>query len=72
MLQAEARRYVSAEWPRWVRGYGTTTFNVDILLFRCWLSEHRPDWLAFKCQGDKWAVVKGWIQLYEDQQSRCR
>ncbi len=62
MLMSEAKQHITVEWSRWLRGQETTNFNVNMPLFWAALSKHRPDLLSFKCRGDKWAVVKGWIQ----------
>jgi DNA-binding transcriptional regulator GbsR (MarR family) len=31
-----------------------------------WLESEKPELLNFKCNSDKWQVVKGWINVQED------
>ena len=37
-----------------------------------WLPKNRPDLLVFESKMDKWHVVHGWLQGYEDIQAPIR
>jgi hypothetical protein len=62
MTIAEAERLIRAEFNEWRDKYGTGDFNLDMPSFHCWLSGEKKELLRFKCRGDKWQHVKGWVQ----------
>ena len=68
----EAERKIIAEWREWSEHRGTYVL-ADILEFHFeWLVKIRPDLLLFKCEEDRWQVVKSWIQNDEAIQAKLR
>ena len=64
MLKAEAERRIVAEWSHWIVENPSprpTPTTWDAFGFYGYLMNDRPDLLRFRCAGDKWQVVKGWL-----------
>ncbi len=58
---AEAARQIISEWRGFQKEHGGSSTH-DMLTFYMWLQKNRPDLLCFKCKGDRWQRVKGWLQ----------
>jgi hypothetical protein len=56
----EAKSRVLTEWYRW-QGKSTPATYTEKYTFYTWLQRERPDLLAFKCSGDRWQRIHGWI-----------
>ena len=62
MKQVEAKELILIEWHQWLKdnprenptGHDGFQFFGD-------LSNHRPHLLRFRCSGDKWQKVHGWL-----------
>lgn len=63
MKQAEAKPQIISLWKDWLRANASGSTGQDMQLFYNFLREQAPDLLTFKASGDKWQVVKGWIQV---------
>lgn len=61
LTQVEAKAGILEEWRVWSKG-GSNKFAVDGVSFFQMLRQDKPNLLRFKCSGDPWQVVKGWIQ----------
>ena len=63
MLKAEAETRIVTEWSHYIAEnpiFRPTT--VDALsFFVVHLQQNCPHLLKFRCAGDKWQVVKGWL-----------
>jgi hypothetical protein len=62
MKKEEARVHVIHEWTSWQRENAGDSHITNMLLFYNWLQANRPEILSFRSSGDKWQVVRGWIQ----------
>lgn len=62
MKKEDARMYVIQEWSSWQRQNAGDSHATNMMLFYNWLTANRPIILSFRSSGDKWQVVKGWIQ----------
>ena len=62
MRMSEAKQPVLAEWRGWLLKHGKGDFNAAFPLFWGWLSANRSQLLKFRCNGDRWQVVKGWLE----------
>ena len=62
MLKAEAETQIVAEWSRYIAEnpipHPTT---ISALSFYAHLQKNCPHLIQFRCHGDKWQVVKGWL-----------
>ena len=61
LAQTEAKAAILDEWYAWPKG-GRDNFPFDGIRFYQTLKQNKPNLLRFKCSGDKWQVVKGWVQ----------
>ena len=62
MRQAEARPAIIAEWRRYAAEESLSRPTTwDAFSFYGHLVNSRPDLLQFRCSGDKWQVIKGWL-----------
>lgn len=68
---AEVEQLIVAEWRTWSKLRGSYS-GADMLRFFCWLQNDRSHLLLFRCSGDKWQRVHGWLQSDEDSQSKLR
>ena len=62
--QQTAKSQVRELWRAWSKDNSTASHATDKLLFYSWLQKHHPDALSFKCKGDKWQVVNGWLESF--------
>ena len=60
MTQAEAKRIIFAEWIRWRDAHDGANTHSDRMSFWMDLEHERPD-LRFRCRGDSWQYVQGWL-----------
>ena len=65
---ARARTLIIAEWHTWARKRGAYTITDMQIFYLAWLKKSRPELLIFKCYGDRWLVVRTWLQHDEDRQ----
>jgi hypothetical protein len=65
----EVEQLIVAEWRTWSKQRGSYS-GADMLSFYCWLQKDRSHLLLFRCSGDKWQKVRGWLQRDEDIQSK--
>jgi hypothetical protein len=56
----EARQRILAEWQNRLEKQESNAWTQKFQ-FYTWLERERPELLAFKCSGDKWQRVNGWI-----------
>ena len=66
MKVADAERQVVAEWYRWSASHLPKDRNpkgTDGLSFFAYLQTNCRDLLDFRCSGDKWQTVHGWLLL---------
>jgi hypothetical protein len=61
LTQAEAKPVILDEWRVWPKEHGGDSAH-DMTLFFHITRKNKPDLFKFKCSGDPWQVVKGWIQ----------
>jgi hypothetical protein len=63
MKIADAKREIYIIWGQW--DHDGDGFDKSSKLFGqyfcTWLEKNRPDLLSFKCSGDKYQRVTGWI-----------
>ena len=43
--------------------------DMEMLVFFGWLTKHRPYFLTFRCNCDRWQKVHGWLLQYERQKT---
>lgn len=67
---ASAEKLIIAEWHRWAKNRGAYTITDMQLFYFAWLKQNRPELLTFQCRGDRWRVVRTWLQHDEDCQVR--
>lgn len=68
---AEAEQLIIAEWRAWSNQ--RSTYSVYAMqIFFGWLQQNKSYLLSFRCSGDKWQRVHGWLQSDEDIQSKIR
>ncbi len=65
MEQEEAKTWIMVKWKRWDKK-STPASRDDMFAFFRWLSVNRTDLLNFRCHGDKWEHVHGWLRQHED------
>ena len=62
ITQAEAKRRIYDEWARWTRNNPKVSYSgTDGFSFFGYLTQERPSLLRFRCRGDKWQTVHGWL-----------
>ena len=63
MKQEEARRRIFAAWEVWVQSNPQEDLlpGNHMLNFFAYLQTDRPELLAFRCRGEKWQTVHGWL-----------
>jgi hypothetical protein len=61
MKQEDAKRQIILLWSKRDRDKLT---QLDILGFYGNLEQNRPDLLYFKCSGDKYQIIKTWLNPY--------
>lgn len=67
-----AEPLIIEQWRTWSQESGSYKIT-DMMKFHfSWLPKNRPDLLVFKSKVDKWHVVHGWLQGYEDIQAPLR
>lgn len=64
LTQAEAKRAILDEWRKWPKEHGGNS-SYDMVLFYNTLENNKPHLFEFKCGGQSWQVVKGWLQNHE-------
>src|SRR3989442_8008766 len=69
---AEAEKLIVAEWREWSNQHGSYSTIAMQKFYWEWLPKHKPKLLSFRCKGDKWQIVHGWLQRHEDSQSRLQ
>jgi len=62
--QSEAKTGIVAEWHSWSAKRSTRT-GTDMFHFYLTLEKEASHWLRFRCSGDKWQHVHGWLEEYE-------
>ena len=60
ITQAHAKAAILEEWYAWPKG-GSANFPFDGISFYQTLGKTKPHLFRFKCSGDPWQVVKGWL-----------
>jgi hypothetical protein len=60
------------QWRTWSQECDSYKITDMMKFHLSWLPKNRPDLLVFKSKTDKWHVVHGWLQEYEDLQSPLR
>lgn len=68
---AKAEQLIVAEWRAWSKQRDSYSV-ADMLSFFCRLQKDRSHLLSFRCSGDQWQRVHGWLQSDEDIQSKIR
>jgi hypothetical protein len=67
-----AELLIIAQWRIWSQECDSSKIT-DMMKFHfSWLPKNRPDLLVFESKIDKWHVVHGWLQGYEDIQASIR
>jgi hypothetical protein len=67
-----AELLIIAQWRIWSQECDSYKIT-DMMKFHfSWLPKNRPDLLVFASKTDKWHVVHGWLQGYEDIQASLR
>jgi hypothetical protein len=69
---ARAEKLIIAEWHKWAKKRGSYTITDLQIFYFAWLPENKPKLLSFRCPGDQWQVVRGWIQKDEALQVKLR
>lgn len=64
MRQDEAKPLIIDEWRQW-RKDKPNRGGTEMLIFYGWLKEERPHLMDFRCSGDPYQRVKGWLQSFE-------
>ena len=67
----KAEQLIVAEWRAWSKQRGCYS-AYDMQIFFGWLQKDRSHLLSFRCSGDKWQRVRGWLQSDEYIQSKLR
>jgi len=69
MNQKEAESLILDLWDEqknpWEKGDHRAFYN-EAQRFYLYLETNHPDLLTFRCVGDKWQTVKGWINDHEN------
>lgn len=60
MTLDEAERAIVREWSDWAKEHSAPNGR-DAFIFFGYLQSSRPDLLSFRCSGDKWQRVHGWL-----------
>jgi len=72
LTSKRAELLIIAQWRIWSQE-GDSYKITDMMKFHfSWLPKHRPDLLVFESNADKWCVVHGWLQGYENIQAPLR
>ena len=72
LTSKRAELLIIAQWRIWSQE-GDSYKITDMMKFHfSWLPKNRPDLLVFESKADKWHVVHGWLQGYEDIQAPLR
>lgn len=67
-----AEPLIIEQWRTWSQECDSYKIT-DMMKFHfSWLPKNRPDLLVFKSKADKWYLVHGWLQGYEDIQAPLR
>ena len=67
-----AEPLIIAQWRIWSQECDSYKIT-DMMKFHfSWLPKNRPDLLVFESKTDKWCMVLGWLQGYEDIQAPLR
>jgi hypothetical protein len=67
-----AEPLIIEQWRTWSQESDSNKIT-DMMKFHfSWLPKNRPDLLVFKSKIDKWHVVHGWLQGFEDIQAPRR
>lgn len=61
LTQTEAKTAILDEWRVWPKRDSDKFAYAGIRFYQA-LQQNKPFLFRFKCRGDKWQVVKGWIQ----------
>ena len=62
MLKSEAETQIINEWSRHITENPISNPTTrDGFSFYNHLEKNRPDLLRFRCRGDQWQVIKGWL-----------
>lgn len=59
---ARAEKLIIAEWHTWAKTRGAYTITDMQIFYFGWLKQNKPELLMFKCYGDRWLVVRTWLQ----------
>jgi hypothetical protein len=68
---AEVEPLIIDEWHIWSQANNSRQ-GVDMLLFYGYLQKEKNHLLSFRCNGDKWQRVHGWLQNHEDKRVGIR
>jgi len=72
LTSKKAELLIIAQWRIWSQECDSYKIT-DMMKFHfSWLPKHRPDLLVFESNADKWCVVHGWLQGYENTQAPLR
>ena len=64
MKQDEAKALILHEWNDWWANNpkrGERASDTDGLRFFSFVKTEKPHLLDFRCRGDKWQIIKGWL-----------
>jgi hypothetical protein len=67
---ARAKQLIIAEWHTWAKKRGAYTITDMQIFYFAWLKQNRPELLTFKCDGERWPVVRTWLRHDEDRHVR--
>lgn len=62
--QEIAKSQIRELWHAWRKDNATASHVTNKLSFYSWLQKHHSQVLSFKCRGDKWQVVNGWLESF--------
>lgn len=67
ILIKKAKDEIQRAWELWEENKNR---NEAKFLFYCWLTRFRPYFLTFRCKGDPWQTVHGWLNQYENNKQK--
>jgi hypothetical protein len=62
ILIKKAKSEIQRAWSLWEKDKNDSE---TMFSFFCWMTRYRPYFVTFRCQGDPWQTVHGWLNEYE-------
>jgi hypothetical protein len=66
LTSKRAELLIIAQWRIWSQQCDSYKITGMMKFHFSWLPKNRPDLLVFESKADKWCVVYGWLQGYEN------